>query len=188
MRSSSAFFDLCVFSSQEDLKIGRQMCYNKKNSPFKGNFMKTLRYLFRKIISPACIFFTLIWLVVCVIIDSVSDVINLNLTSSVMCFVIALALAFCGLILDRDKIPFVGRFFLHMGLSILSISVIIALFSSAFPTKYPLTTGSFKLVLLLIIAYLLLATPALLLYHHFVLLPAKRKKSENKPTIGSQKR
>ncbi len=150
--------------------------------------MKTLRYLFQKIISPTCIFFTLIWLVVCVIIDSVSDVININLTSSMMCFVIALALALCGLILDRDKIPFVGRFFLHMGLSILSISVIVALFSNAFPTKYPLSTRSFTLVLLLIAAYLLLAAPALLLYHHFVLLPAKKKKQKEESMSGSKKR
>lgn len=141
--------------------------------------MKTVRFIFRKILYPTCAFFTLIWFVVCIIIDSIQDVVNFNLASSSMCFVIALCLALCNLVLEREKIPFVGRFFLHMVLSIVSISVTIALFAGAFETAYPLSTRSFYLVLLLIAVYLVIATPLLLLYNRFVLRARRKKESES---------
>ena len=148
--------------------------------------MNVLKFIGKKILVPTCVFFTLIWLIVCVLIDSVSDVVNINLASSVMCFMISLALSFCNLILDRERIPFVGRYFLHMVFSVISISGITAFFSGVFQTRYPLTTRSFYLVLLLIAAYLVLATPALLLYRRISL--SSRKKEEEYRKIFSGKK
>ena len=135
---------------------------------------------------PACAIFTVVWLVVVVVVDSVSDIVNINLASSLMCLVIAIVLASCNLILTRKKMPFVGRFFSHMALSVFGISLTVALFSQVFPTAYALKIESFYLVLLLIVVYLLLATPALLLYHRFVLAP--RERSFGKDSMASNRK
>ena len=98
-----------------------------------------------------------------------------------MCLVCSFMIALCNLILNYRKMPFVGRFFLHMVLSIASISVTVAVFASFFPTAYAVTEKSFYLVLLLVVAYLLIATPALLLYHHFCLVKKERVHKEYSP-------
>lgn len=148
--------------------------------------MKTVSFIFKKILYPACAIFTITWFVVCLLIDSIQNIININLTSTVMCFVCALMIALCNLILNCKKMPFVGRFFLHMVLSISSISVTIAIFSSFFPTAYAVTEKSFYLVLLLIVAYLILATPLLVLYNHFVLANPKESSKEYTPMFKSK--
>lgn len=143
--------------------------------------MKTVSFIFKRILYPSCAIFTIIWFIVCLLINSVQSITNINLTSTVMCFVCAFMIALCNLILDFRKMPFVGRFFLHMALSVFSISVTIAVFSSFFPTAYAISGKSFYLVLLLVVAYLILATPSLLLYHHFVLAKREKKKDEYTP-------
>lgn len=148
--------------------------------------MKTVSFIFKKILYPSCAIFTVIWFVVCLLINSVQNITNINLTSTVMCFVCAFMIALCNLILDYKKMPFVGRFFLHMVLSVFSISVTIAVFSSFFPTAYAVSEKSFYLVLLLVVAYLVFATPSLLLYHHFVLVEKEKKNSEYTPIFKSK--
>jgi len=148
--------------------------------------MKTVSFIFKKILYPTCAIFTVIWFVVCLLIDSIQDITNINLTSTVMCFVCALMIALCNLILNYKKMPFVGRFFLHMALSIFSISVTVAVFSSFFPTAYTVSEKSFYLVLLLVVAYLILATPILLLYHHFVLSKKEKKTTEYTPIFQAK--
>ncbi|MBQ4120707.1 MAG: hypothetical protein IJD35_01695 [Clostridia bacterium] len=148
--------------------------------------MKTVSFIFKKILYPACVIFTVIWFVLCLLIDSVQNVTNINLTSTVMCFVCALMISLCNLILDYKKMPFVGRFFLHMVLSVFSISVTIAIFSSFFPTAYAVSEKSFYLVLLLVVAYLVLATPTLLLYHHFVLSKKEKTPGEYTPVFKAK--
>jgi len=148
--------------------------------------MKTVSFIFKKILYPTCAIFTIIWFVLCLLIDSIQNITNINLTSTVMCFVCALMIALCNLILDYKKMPFVGRFFLHMVLSIFSISVTIAVFSSFFPTAYAVSEKSFYLVLLLVVAYLVLATPTLLLYHHFVLSKKEKTPTEYTPIFKAK--
>jgi len=129
--------------------------------------MKYCHYFFKHILYPACAIFTAIWFVICAIVDLVSDVININLTSGIMCFCIALGIALSNLILTKDSVSFVARFFLHMLFCVLSISITVALFSVSFETAYPLTGNSFYLVLILVLVYLVIATPILLIYHKF---------------------
>ena len=148
--------------------------------------MKTVSFIFKKILYPTCAIFTIVWFAVCLLIDSVQNIVNINLTSTIMCFVCALMIAICNLILDYKKLPFVGRFFLHMVLSIFSISVTIAIFSSFFPTVYAVSEKSFYLVLLLVVVYLILATPALLLYNHFVLTKKERVTTEYTPIFKTK--
>lgn len=143
--------------------------------------MKTVSFIFKKILYPTCAIFTVVWFLLCLIIDVAQDVTNINLTSTVMCFVIALMISLCNLILGYRKMPFVGRFFLHMALSVFSLSVTIALFSSRFPTAYAVSERSFYLVLILIVAYLIIATPTLLLYHHFFLSKKEKQTAEYTP-------
>ena len=149
--------------------------------------MKTLSFIFKKILYPACVIFTIIWFVLCLLIDSIQNITNINLTSTVMCLVCALMIALCNLVLGYKKMPFVGRFFLHMVLSIFSISVTIAIFSSFFPTAYAVSEKSFYLVLLLVVAYLVIATPTLLLYNHFFLSPKKEKNNSEYSPIFKAK-
>lgn len=148
--------------------------------------MKTVSFIFKKILYPACAIFTIIWFILCLLIDSIQNITNINLTSTVMCMVCALMIALCNLILNYKKIPFVGRFFLHMVLSIFSISVTIAIFSSFFPTAYAVSEKSFYLVLLLVAAYLVLATPTLLLYNHFVLSKKEKVSTEYIPMFKAK--
>lgn len=148
--------------------------------------MKTVSFIVKKILYPSCALFTVIWFVLCLLIDSIQNITNINLTSTIMCFVCALMISLCNLILSYKKIPFVGRFFLHMVLSIFSISVTIAIFSSFFPTAYAVSEKSFYLVLLLIVAYLVLATPILLLYNHFVLSKKEKTSTEYTPIFSSK--
>ena len=148
--------------------------------------MKTVSVILKKVLYPSCAIFTIIWFVVCLIINSVQTITNINLTSTVMCFVCALMIALCNLILDYPKMPFVGRFFLHMVLSIFSVSVTVALFSSFFPTAYVVSGKSFYLVLLLVVAYLLIATPTLLLYNHFVLAKKEKTTTEYTPIFKAK--
>ncbi len=148
--------------------------------------MKTISFIFKKILYPTCVIFTIIWFVLCLLIDSIQNITNINLTSTVMCFICALMISLCNLILNYKKIPFVGRFFLHMVLSVFSISVTIAIFSSFFPTAYVVSEKSFYLVLLLVVAYLVLATPTLLLYHHFVLSKKEKEPTEYTPIFKAK--
>ena len=148
--------------------------------------MKTVAFILKKILYPACTLFTLIWFVICLLIDTTQNIININLTSTVMCFVCALMIALCNLIISYKKIPFVGRFFLHMVTSIFSLSVTIAIFSSFFPTVYTVSEKSFYLVLLLIVAYLIIATPTLILYYYFVLAKKENTPSEYVPMFKAK--
>lgn len=148
--------------------------------------MKTVSFVVKKILYPTCAIFTVIWFVVCLVINSVQSITNINLTSTVMCFVCALMIALCNLILGYKKMPFVGRFFLHMLLSVFSISVTIAVFSSFFPSAYTVSAKSFYLVLLLIVAYLILATPILLLYHRLVLTKNDTPNTEYTPIFKTK--
>lgn len=142
--------------------------------------MKFLAFLFKRILYPACAFFAVIWLILCLILDSALELVNINFGSSVLCFVIGIALACCNLVLTCRKIPYVARYFAHMGLSVLSISIIVAIFSAILETGYAITGRSLYLVLLLVLAYLIIATPALIVYNHFFL--SKNEKNEDKET------
>ena len=148
--------------------------------------MKTVSFIFKKVLYPTCAIFTVIWFVLCLLIDSIQNITNINLTSTVMCLVCALMISLCNLILGYQKMPFVGRFFLHMVLSVFSISVTIAIFSSFFPSAYAVSEKSFYLVLLLVVAYLVLATPSLLLYHHFVLSKKEKAPAEYTPIFKAK--
>ena len=148
--------------------------------------MKTVSFIFKKILYPTCAIFTITWFILCLLIDSIQNITNINLTSTVMCLVCALMIALCNLILGYKKMPFVGRFFLHMALSIFSISVTMAIFSSFFPTAYAVSEKSFYLVLLLVLAYLVIATPTLLLYNHFFLAKNEKNTSEYTPIFKAK--
>ena len=131
--------------------------------------MKFLSFTFKRILYPASGLFTLIWILVCLVIDAITDTVNVNLSSSLMCLCIALALAGCNLILHNSHMSFVARYFLHMVLSVFSISLIVAIFSALFKNLYSITSRSFYLVLILIVLYLVLATPVIILYNKHVL-------------------
>ena len=148
--------------------------------------MKTVSFILKKILYPTCAIFTVMWFVVCLLIDSIQNITNINLTSTILCLVCALMISLCNLILTYQKIPFVGRFFLHMVLSIVSISVTVAIFASFFPTAYAVSEKSFYLVLLLVVAYLVLATPMLLLYNHFVLSKKEKVDTEYTPIFKAK--
>ena len=148
--------------------------------------MKTVSFIFKKVLYPTCAIFTVIWFILCLLIDSIQNITNINLTSTVMCFVCSLMIALCNLILGYKKMPFVGRFFLHMVLSVFSISVTVAVFSAFFPTAYAVSEKSFYLVLLLVVAYFILATPTLLLYHHFILSKKEKSASEYTPIFKAK--
>lgn len=137
--------------------------------------MNAIRFFLKKVLYPASAIFTVTWLLICGIIDAVSDMVNINFSSGLMCFFIALAIASCNLILTRNSIAPIGRYFLHLLLSIVSISVIVALFSTTFKTKYTITGNSFYLVLILIVLYLLIVTPFIVWY-----FKKNKNKSQNK--------
>ena len=136
--------------------------------------MKNLKFILEKIIYPSCTIFTLSWLLICGVIDAITDTVNINLTSGFMCYCIALAIALSNLVLSSEKISPIGRYFLHMLFSVASISVIVAIFATGFKTKYVFTGNSFYLVLLLIVLYLVIATPLIVLY-----FKKSGKKAEN---------
>ena len=140
--------------------------------------MNTLRFIVKKILYPGCAVFTVLWIAVCGIIDAVSDTVNINFASGLMCLFIGVSIALCNLILEKEKLSPIGRYFLHMLGSVFSISIIIALFSTVFKTKYALTANSFYLVLILIVCYLLIATPLIALYFRRSAKINKTEKSE----------
>ena len=111
---------------------------------------------------------------VCGIIDAVSDIVNINFSSGMMCLVIAIAISVSNQILTKNTIAPIGRYFLHMLSTVVSISLVVALFSTTFKTKYALTGNSFYLVLILIVFYLVVATPMIVLYLR------KSKKTDSK--------
>ena len=127
--------------------------------------MKYLRAFTKHILYPSCAIFTLIWFIVSALVDVVSDVVNINLVSGLMCYAIAFVIACCNLILKKDSIAFVARFFLHMLVTVVSISITVAIFSTCFETAYVITGNSFYLVLILAVLYLVIATPLMLIYH-----------------------
>ena len=126
--------------------------------------MHKFRFFLNKILYPACVIFTALWILICGLIDAIMDTVNINFFSGLMCFFIALAISLCNLILTKASLSAVARYFLHLLSSITSISVNIAIFSAFFKTKYVITGNSFYLVLVLIVCYLVIATPILLLY------------------------
>lgn len=126
--------------------------------------MKRVEFVLRKIIYPSCTLFTVTWLLICGCIDIFMDVVNINFVSGMLCYFIALAIALSNLVLSYDKISPIGRYFLHMLLSIVSISVVVAVFSLGFKTKYAFSGNTFYLVLLLIVLYLIIATPLIVVY------------------------
>ena len=136
--------------------------------------MNTLQFIIKKILYPSCAIFTLLWLMVCGIIDAVSDIVNINFSSGMMCLVIAIAISVSNQILTKNTIAPIGRYFLHMLSTVVSISLVVALFSTTFKTKYALTGNSFYLVLILIVFYLVVATPMIVLYFR------KSKKTDSK--------
>ena len=68
--------------------------------------MKTVSFIFKKVLYPTCAIFTVIWFVLCLLIDSIQNITNINLTSTVMCLVCALMISLCNLILGYQKMPF----------------------------------------------------------------------------------
>ncbi len=126
--------------------------------------MKNIQFIIRKIFYPSCAIFTFSWILICGIIDVFMDIVNINFLSGLLCYFIALAIALSNLILSNNKISPIGRYFLHMFFAVVSISVVVAVFSIGFKTKYVFTGNSFYLVLLLIVCYLVIATPLIVLY------------------------
>ena len=127
--------------------------------------MKRFQFVLQKIIYPSCLLFTVLWLLICGVIDSITETININFISGLMCYFVSLAIASANLILDNKKIAPISRYFLHMLFTVFSISIIVAIFSLGFKTKYIFTGSSFYLVLLLIVCYLIIATPLIVLYN-----------------------
>lgn len=136
-------------------------------SKSSGLIMKACSYILHKILMPACVYFTVLFLFLSVIVDSVSDIININVSVVLMCFFMALFLALSDRILFAKKITFVLRVFLHMVFSILSVSVTVALFSLIGKDMYTLNARSFYLVLLLVAVYFVADLPVVLLRRHF---------------------
>lgn len=130
----------------------------------REEYMKHLQFFIRKVIYPSCVIFTFSWILICGMIDALADIVNINFISGLLCYFIALAIAASNLILSSEKVSPIGRYFLHMLFSIVSISVVVAVFSMGFKTKYVFTGNSFYLVLLLIVCYLLIATPLIVWY------------------------
>jgi len=135
--------------------------------------MKQFQLFIRKVIYPSCAIFTFSWILICGIIDGVTEIVNINFISGLLCYFIALAIAASNLILSSKKISPIGCYFLHMLFCIVSISIVVAVFSAGFKTKYVFTGNSFYLVLLLVVCYLVVATPLILWYF-------KKKSSQDK--------
>ena len=134
--------------------------------------MKKFQFVLQKIIYPSSLLFTVLWLFICGVIDSFTETVNINFISGLMCYFISLAIAVSNLILDYKKFSPITRYFLHMLFTVFSISIVIAIFSLGFKTKYAFTGNSFYLVLLLIVSYLIIATPLIVFYN-------KKKPSDN---------
>lgn len=138
--------------------------------------MRFLKQFVKSVLYPSCVIFTVLWFIVCVIVDSVSDTVNINLGSALMCLTLALVIACCNSVLKKDSLAFVLRYFLHMLITVISVSITVALFSLGFETAYAITGNSFYLVLILIVFYLVVATPIVFAYEK---TRSKVKKAED---------
>lgn len=144
---------------------GFTVCSNRFCFP-KGAAMKSLSFFLKKILTPACVFFTVIVTVLALAVSAAADqLVNLNLASLAMCFVAGLCLSLTDRLLYLNKISFILRLLLHMSLSVLSVSLTVALFSLVGGILYPATSRSFYLVLALITVYFVLIFPFVLIRH-----------------------
>ena len=55
--------------------------------------MKILSFVLKRLLYPSCAFFTIIWFVVCVAIDAFYDIVNINVSTALMCYFIAFFIA-----------------------------------------------------------------------------------------------
>lgn len=137
--------------------------------------MKSINFIFKRVLYPSCAVFTIIWFIVCAVINSFYDIVNINIVTSLMCYFIAFFIALSNNILTVEKIPFVGRIGLHVVFSVVSVSAVVAVFSSV-ASGYVITSRSFYLVLILIAVYLVTALPCAIVYER-----TRKRKSADKP-------
>lgn len=141
--------------------------------------MKILSFVLKRLLYPSCAFFTIIWFVVCVAIDAFYDIVNINVSTALMCYFIAFFMALSNNILTVDRIPWVGRVGLHLVFSVTSVSIVVAVFSAVSGT-YAITSRSFYLVLILVIVYILFAIPSVVIYER---LRKKRKSNSSGKSV-----